>query len=235
MLFVGLNIQSGGGLRIDALLRYLNHHDPTVVALTEWRANLPGHKVMAWARAKGMHFASYSDGGTANGVFIASTLPFLTGSRRPAEPGAGVLVQAQFNDFILLACYFPQGKAKAPFFSRCAGIAVEHGAKPFLLLGDLNTGNQLADKDSLGAPYHCAVLFDGLATNQGLHDLWRRSNGVEAREWTWISHRGNRFRIDHAFGNEAFVRWADPMCEYDHTSRQAGATDHSAILVRTAD
>ena len=234
MLFLGLNIRSGGGSRIDALVRYLDQHDPTVVVLTEWRANRASHMLAAWAEAKGKRYATYSDGRTANGVFVASTLPFLAESRRPAEPGAGVLVQVQFDKFILLACYFPQAEAKAPFFFRCAEIATEYAATPFVLLGDLNTGNQLADKDCTGAPYHCANRFDDLATDYGLHDLWRRSNGDNAREWTWVSHRGNRFRIDHAFGNEEFVHWADPACDYDHTPRQARTTDHSAILVRTS-
>jgi hypothetical protein len=31
-----------------------------------------------------------------------------------------------------------------------------------------------------------------------------------------LAHRQSGFRIDHAFGNTAFVQWADPACRYDH-------------------
>jgi hypothetical protein len=37
--------------------------------------------------------------------------------------------------------------AKEPFFKRCLEVSAEDGATPFLLLGDLNTGNQITDKE----------------------------------------------------------------------------------------
>ena len=64
-----------------------------------------------------------------------------------------------------------------------------------------------------------------------MHDLWRRSNGPNAQEWTWLSHRHNGFRFDHAFANAAFVDWADTRCQYDHTPPPARGTDHSALAI----
>jgi hypothetical protein len=56
-------------------------------------------------------------------------------------------------------------------------------------------------------------------------------------EWTWHSTKGNSFRIDHAFGNGAFVAATAPMCSYDHyhRGRETGLADHSAVMVRIGD
>jgi hypothetical protein len=210
-----LNIQAGGGQRVGRLLPYLDQQDPHTVVLTEWRANLVGVQITTWAQTRGMQYASLTDGGTANGVFVASKTPFVSSSRRPEESGVGVLMLAKFSGFSLLACYSPQLTAKAPFFARCVELAAEHAARPFLMLGDLNTGNQIVDKDVKGGSYHCADAFDTLSSRHGLRDLWRFSNGAHAREWTWLSRSQNGFRIDHAPGNDTFLDWAHPSCRYD--------------------
>jgi exonuclease III len=230
MRIVALNIRAGGGQRVAALLRYLDQHDPYTVVLSEWRHGPHGIQIESWAQTRGMHHASLTDGRTANGLFVASRTPFQTESSTPSCKGAGALMQAHFDGLSLLACYFPSLVVKEPFFARCAEIAAENADKPFLMLGDLNTGNQSTDREARGVRYTCAAAFDELSTQHGLHDLWRHSNGSEARQWTWLSHRQNGFRIDHAFGNAAFLRWANPSCRYDHTCR-GPITDHSAIIV----
>jgi exonuclease III len=61
-------------------------------------------------------------------------------------------------------------------------------------------------------------------------DLWRLRHG-ERRDWTWRSAK-NKFRIDHAFGNEAFIeRSANYRCEIDHEPYLNKMTDHSAIIL----
>lgn len=231
-LLLSLNIRAGGGARVAALLGYLGRHRPHTLVLTEWRDNEAGRAFTAWARRRRMHHAGIADGGTANGVFIASREPFSARSATPAADGAGVIALAEFARFRLLACYFPVGNDKAPFFARCAELASAHAGHPLLLLGDLNTGNQLADRVAEGVRYSCAEAFDGLATSGLPDDLWRRSQGAEARDYSWLSHRGNGFRIDHALANPLFTGWADPQCRYDHTPRRNGWSDHSAMLVR---
>jgi exonuclease III len=231
MRIVALNVRAGGGTRVAALLRYPDQHNPHTMVLTEWRRNQAGAQIEAWARTRGMYHASLNDGGTANGVFIASCSQFHSESTTPIGLGPGVLMLARFETFTLRACYFPQKSAKAAFFARCAEIAEDNAAIPFLIVGDLNTGNQTADKDDHGGAFWCSVEFDRLTTNHGLIDLWRRSNGPHSREWTWLSSTKNGFRIDHAISNTAFLDWADPECRYDHTSRESRSTDHSAVII----
>ena len=114
------------------------------------------------------------------------------------------------------ACYFPQKRAKSRFFDVCRDVAKDKGARPLLIVGDLNTGNQMSDRTPSGTKYDCSEDFDRLSQREGLVDLWRKSNGADTREWTWRSTAGNGFRLDHAFGNEMFVDRFGPSCCYDH-------------------
>jgi len=101
-------------------------------------------------------------------------------------------------------------------------VAKECSGQPLLIVGDLNTGNQMSDKTPAGTKYDCSEHFDRLSQREGLVDLWRRSNGADVREWTWYSTARNGFRLDHAFGNRVFVDLFGPSCRYDHRPREVG-------------
>jgi hypothetical protein len=119
------------------------------------------------------------------------------------------------------------GQAKSPFFERCAETALNETQQPLLVIGDFNTGRNDLDVEGSGTRVDCVDQFIGLSERAGLADLWRFRNG-ERREWTWRSAK-NGFRIDHAFGNEAFInRFPNYRCEIDHEPRLVGLTDHSA-------
>jgi exonuclease III len=227
-----LNVRAGGGRQAAALTAYLEEQRPGVLVLTEWRDNAVGTLFKRWATGHGMHITTLTDGQTLNGVFVASRTAFASRSVTPPGGRAGVLLLGEFADCLLLACYFPQGQAKAPFFERCTSIASGAADRPFLMLGDLNTGNQQRDRVLGSSPYHCSAAFDGLVSEHGLVDLWRRTNGDLAREWTWFSNRGNTrngFRLDHAFANKSFLDSWEIDCCYDHRPRESSWTDHSAI------
>jgi exodeoxyribonuclease III len=231
---IALNIRAGGTKNALDVVRYLESKKPQVVVLTEWRSNPAGDIFKRWAESRGMHHVSQTDGQTANGVFVASMVQLTAKSVTPAGGKAGVLMHVGLHGFDMLACYFPQMSAKGPFFERCAEIAAEHRGGPYLMVGDLNTGNQIRDRVARSGKYFCAPAFDELSSKASLTDLWRRTHGVDAREWSWFSNRGatrNGFRIDHAFGNEALIDWGNPECDYDHTPRENGWSDHSAITI----
>jgi exonuclease III len=183
-----------------------------------------------------------NDGKPVNGVFVATKLAFKAKSKTPGKDSSGALLQVQFESWEMLACYFPGAsardkdrvRAKARYFEACRDAASGTGARPLLIVGDLNTGNQTADRTEGGEKYTCSEHFDDLSQKDGLTDLWRRSNGADAREWTWFSsNKRNPFRLDHAFGHRPFVEFFRPTCRYDHRPREAGFSDHSAIVVAT--
>ena len=228
---LSLNIRAGGGVRAPNLVRYLDQHNPSTIVLTEWRANEAGCCFAAWARSRGMQTAHQNDAGTANGILVASTHSFTAEPVTPTGCGSGSLMLARFAGFDLLACYYPQRHAKRAFFARCARLSLQGGPRPFLMLGDLNTGNQDLDRSEGAGRFFCASDFDELTTCYGLSDLWRQCNGPTAREWTWLSRTRNGFRIDHAFANEAFVATTGATCRYDHRPRTENWTDHSALIL----
>lgn len=231
MKVLSLNIRSGGGKRIASICRFIDGHAPDVVVLTEWRDTAGGRALEAWATGRALHCAMLNDGATANGILVAAHESFAMESRTPAGGTcAGVLMQTRFSRWAMLACYLPQMESKAPFFHAAQQVAADNPATPFLLVGDLNTGNQIADKSPRGTKYSCAPLFDALPSEGGLIDLWRRTNGMAAREWSWLSVPGNGFRIDHAFANDAYLRGRKVSCFYDHSTRSVGISDHSALV-----
>ena len=116
-----------------------------------------------------------------------TALKFQSSSVTPGAETAGTLLRVALGGWTMLACYFPLGEAKARYFQTCSNVAKAVGASPFLMVGDLNTGNQLADKTLDGARYACADRFDHLSVGDGLVDLWRRTQGSGAREWTWMT------------------------------------------------
>jgi exodeoxyribonuclease III len=110
-------------------------------------------------------------------------------------------------------------------------VAGGHAAEPLIVISDLNTGNQSLDRSEPGARFHCTEHFDALSKDVGLIDLWRLTQGGEAREYSWLSTPGNGFRIDHAFANDIYLRQMRPVCHYDYNTRLRKLTDHSALIV----
>jgi exonuclease III len=225
-----LNIRNGGGLRWSRIVEFIDSHAPQVLVLTEWRSRgLPG-AAESWATPRALKWSNANDGATKNGVLVAAKHDFVSARATPEGQSAGTLMRVEFGTWTVLACYFPQGAAKARYFEVCRNVVRDCRRKPLLIVGDMNTGNQAADKSPAGVKYACSEQFDGLSQIEGLIDLWRRSNGADAREWTWCTTR-NGFRLDHAFGNRAFVDLFSPDCRYDHRPREDGFSDHSAIVI----
>src|SRR6516165_9573507 len=113
-----------------------------------------------------MSHAALTDGYTTNGVFLASLDPFATESATPIGRAAGCLILARLQRTMLMACYFPQLTAKAVLRSML-GVGPRASSCPFVLVGDLNTGNQLADRSEGAGKYYCAAHFDRLVSVAG--------------------------------------------------------------------
>ena len=186
MKLLCLNVRGGGGPRWSKILDFVDSQCADVVVFTEWRRR-ESSEAGSWATSRGMQWIDACDGATRNGVFVATALKFQSSSVTPGAETAGTLLRVALGGWTMLACYFPLGEAKARYFQTCSNVAKAVGASPFLMVGDLNTGNQLADKTLDGERYACADRFDHLSVGDGLVDLWRRTQGSGAREWTWMT------------------------------------------------
>jgi len=222
-------VRAGGGSRWAGILDFLEVHAPNIVVLAEWRTGKPS-QLEGWLSSKAMNWAFANDGATKNGVLVASDQLSIAVTATPRCESPGTLLRVQFDSWTMLACYFPNGDAKAKYFDVCETVAKDCGPRPLLIVGDLNTGNQLVDKTPSGVKYACSERFDRLSQKEGLVDLWRRTHGPEAREWTWRTKQ-NGFRLDHAFGNQSFVDKFNPTCQYDHRPREGNFSDHSAVVI----
>lgn len=147
----------------------------------------------------------------------------------PAAPfdfDAHRVLIARFEGFDLVGVYFPQNEAKRPVFEYLRRIVLPGIGADGIVIGDFNTGKPF--EDEAGNTFSCADCFDDLLES-GLVDSWRIRNR-EVREFTWFSHAGNGFRVDHALSTPSFDSRIQSLA-YLHQCREVGTTDHSALLV----
>ena len=95
-----------------------------------------------------------------------------------------------------------------------------------MIIGDLNLGRHHLDER--GATFRSTAMLGKLAT-LGYIDAWRHTH-PDGREYSWYSHEGSGFRIDHALVSAPIAR-AVTGAWYSHAERDDGISDHSALLV----
>lgn len=232
MKIVTLNIQHGGGRRINTIADYLIALRADLLVLTEFRENANASLLRSKLGSHGfIHFAGATISQNQNSVCIFCRRPFLPRTYPDLSPQhAHRIVAAHFEKLAIYGVYFPQNQAKAEVFQFLLDGAHLPGAEAHVILGDFNTG--LHGLDETGATFFCADQFAALS-RAGLVDSWRTRNPA-VREFSWYSNAGNGFRIDHVFSSPA----ADGKVQrvyYDHAPRKSGITDHSAMMVEHGD
>ena len=95
-----------------------------------------------------------------------------------------------------------------------------------MAIGDFNTCRAYVDEP--GAIDATAHFMDSVEAI-GFRDLWRHRY-PDGREYSWYSHRGNGFRIDHAFLSPGLAARAGAV-RYSHDERLARLSDHSVLLL----
>ncbi|MCC6659434.1 MAG: endonuclease/exonuclease/phosphatase family protein [Phycisphaerales bacterium] len=119
--------------------------------------------------------------------------------------------------------------ARAACFRALVQAARERGGRPHVMIGDFNSGRHHLDE--AGATFTLTAAL-GMIASLGYIDAWRHVNG-QAREFTWYSHLGGGFRIDHALVSaSAGPRVRD--CRYSHPERENDLSDHSVLLLDLA-
>jgi exodeoxyribonuclease-3 len=225
-----LNIRHGGSSRIAAIGDYLLSQEADILVCTEARANASGDALAERMQLSGYTaFRSHAADPRQNGVVVFSLSPASSVTMNPTEVDQNRIVACRVGSLTIAGVYFALNHKKATLFDYLLSKPAELG-DDYLIIGDFNTGRHRVDE--VGATFLCEDRFTALPA-AGFHDLWRQSNGEEAREFSWASHRGGKFRLDHAFGSRtAAARLID--CSYDHSTRP-GLSDHSALVVNLSD
>jgi exodeoxyribonuclease III len=223
------NIRHGGGARVDGITDRLcsSHFDQII--LTEFRNNSAGDQIKT--RLKQAGFACQCTVETEkprdNTVFLASRSE-LAEIDAPAPPALHRhrVITAVVDTIRIAAFYFPQDHAKAALFEYILELPEEFLTKPALLLGDFNTGKHYIDET--GKTFYESHYLE-LIESRGWTDAWRNCHG-DKREFSWYSHAGNGFRIDHMFASRALLPRIRQV-DYMHQVREDCLSDHSAMIL----
>lgn len=230
---VALNLRNGGAPRVKALVAALVAHQPDVVVLGE--AYPTGHPQVileALKRIGLVHQATAESDFPRYplGVAITSRLP-LDAAAQPLTlgPNRQRILEVRLRDVVVCGAYFPLNKPKVEFWrEEFLPYARSRLDAPAILVGDWNSGQPYLDE--AGSTLHGAREFAQLS-EMGWVDAWRSRN-PDKREFTWYSAPPylSGFRLDHAFVSPSLAPRV-LNARYDHTTRQSGATDHSAMVV----
>jgi exonuclease III len=228
MRLLAWNIRAGGGARIEAIATALAQHEAAILVLSEYRNGLAGARLRAALATLGYRWQSKQEPPAgANGMLIAARLGFRElGPVSTAVPEPWRMLEVAVGRLRVTGIYMPNLRAKVPYWEALiAGLATRAGER-VLAVGDFNTCRALLDEQ--GATDVTAHFLDRIEA-AGFRDEWRRLF-PERREFSWFSHRGNGFRIDHAFFSDRLARRAGAI-RYSHIERESGLSDHSPVVI----
>ena len=230
MRIITWNARHGGGRRATAFAETLASLSPDVGVITEYRNGPAGAQIKNGLEYAGLnYFSSILTPAKLNTVLLCSRTPFE--ERRLDSLGEEThrCIWALAQGINILGFYFPQNREKAAVFDSICQLDPSVLKEQSLLIGDLNTGRHFLDERA--KTFHCAEYFDRLE-DIGWIDAWRSRN-EEAKEFSWFSNAGNGFRIDHAFVSSGLNRRIKSVA-YNHSVRESGLSDHSALIVDLA-
>ncbi len=225
MKILSLNIRSGGGVRTDAILAYLNKIFPDIVVLTEFRKNVCGDRILAWLKQSGFSYqVTPTVDGKKNTVIIAGKhIKALYLDMFPNDWSAAAI---RTNGINIIGVYFPQEEKKQPVFDWFLHHARD--MQKTVLIGDFNTGlNDIDRENPRSVRFHCQDDFSILSTETFI-DAYRYDN-PKKRTYSWYSVKNNGFRIDHVLLTRDLVKFLGSVF-YDHSTRST-LTDHSGLIV----
>lgn len=225
------NLRHGGGpARMPRIALALLELAADVIVLSEFRRTTGG-QIAAVLADHGWSCQVHTDPpqGT-NGLLVASRAPLRRCPHAELDPNRWLEVDIPAFDLRLGAAHVPcagSGSARVRFWKSLAGLVCDRAAIPFALAGDLNTGRHRLDER--GSTFTCTIYMGHLAA-AGYRDAWRSLHPA-GRQYSWYSHRGNGYRIDHVLlapALHARLRQA----WYCHHWRRMGLSDHAALAVR---
>ena len=228
MRLLAWNIRQGGGRRLPAIAEALARHEADVLVLSEYRGGDSALRLKeALARLGYPHVTSAVPPPGKSGVLVAARRRFRAHAAIDgALPEPYRLIHVEIGKLSLCGVYMPNLLAKVPYWEAVVTSLAGKSEGHALAIGDFNTCRAYVDEP--GAIDRCAYFLDRVA-EIGFCDLWRHRY-PEGREFSWYSHRGNGFRIDHAFLSPALARRAGPV-RYSHDERLSGLSDHSVLIL----
>ena len=228
MRLLAWNIRQGGGSRLAGIMDAITRHDADVLILSEYRGGDSAERLRAALKVSGYRYVSrLVPPPRCTGVLIAARRRFV--ERGPVcasveEPWR--LLDVDLGVLRLTGVYMPNLQKKVPYWQSLVDVFATRVSGDALAIGDFNTCRAFVDEP--GAIDTTAHFMDSMDAI-GFRDLWRHRY-PDGREFSWYSHRGNGFRIDHAFLSPSLAARAGAI-RYSHDERRAGVSDHSILLL----
>jgi exonuclease III len=250
MRVLALNLRAGGSRdAIDRLLESSLAHTPDTVVYSEFRDTPAGARLRAALQAGGLTHTGWSSTGSANGVLIASRVPFQAlhnpfGLEAAEYPDAVLL--ARFAMLDLFGVYLPGQDRKRAHLRCLIATAQRYNERraSALCVGDYNSGRNTTDIEVNVRSgrrldeFSTADLYEELERYWTEAWLWKHPGEVDyswqpfRREAGYVGRSG--WRIDKAFVSAALLPRVR-SAEYDHSFRELRLTDHSALIVDLED
>lgn len=218
---------------MPALLEAVLGHAPDLLVLTEHRHNAASSLLREGLSAAGLrHQIASHDGFRVNHLLVASRRPLKEAPQLCLGFDPQRLLCVRVDGLRLVAAHLPNLRAKLPHWEALLRLAVSGRRIPTAYVGDFNTGHNVRDVEDGPFPFTASEQMEALLA-RGWIDAWRHMH-PHTREFTWFSHRGRGFRLDHAFLSPACASRLR-AARFDHAVRKTGATDHSALIVDLKD
>ncbi|MBS0192294.1 MAG: endonuclease/exonuclease/phosphatase family protein [Phycisphaerales bacterium] len=237
------NILHGGGARrMPEIGLALVELQPDFILLSEYRTSIGGQLRGILADHGLVHQASTNPPKGKNGLLAACRSPFKVVSTPPRHdsPTRWLDMHLPEEDLFLTGVHIPDDSkptARASFWLAMVELARVRAQGNHVFFGDFNTGRHYEDEP--GATFTCTRHL-GTVCTLGYGDAFRALH-PKAREWTWLPPPGwnispaktgvsSGFRIDSALVSGALLPRLREA-RYEHFLREAGVSDHSAMIV----
>ena len=192
-------------------LEWLNTEKPHILGLQEIKANveqLP-EELTKLKKYNAYFFSAKKAGYSGVALYISKKLEhevtYGLGIKKFDDEGRSII--AEFEDFILINCYFPNGQrdhGRVPYkldFSKAvakkAKALKKKTSKPVIICGDVNTAHEEIDlanpKTNRKTTGFLPIEREWLTTflKSGYFDAFRKFTPVENGHYTWWTYRGD--------------------------------------------
>jgi exonuclease III len=229
MRIVSWNILQGGGRRIHAIDEAIQSWKPDILILQEYRNGKTGLVLDDCCKTLGLSNRYVIDAPARKNCLMMASKFSMQCEAWHSELDPTLTIRSKIDvgqfGFELFAGHLPHKKAQVAYLETLLDLSGVVKT-PALIMGDLNCGIPFEDSDT--KTFDNTHLFQALI-KQGWEDSWR-SRHAKAREFSWISAKGNGYRYDHCLATSQ-IDSRIMSIEYDHSVREAKLSDHSALLL----
>lgn len=230
-----LNVANPSAARAERQLAWLSERPEQVLVLTEMSPSGGSRLLRDRLRSAGWDVRAGELTGGERGTAIATRLR--------AEPSEGDIVEflpsrveaVALGPLDVVGIYVPsrdesieKTERKRRFCAALSGLLADRPARDAVILGDLNV------LEPIHRPHYGVFrdweyrLYDEFLV-RGFVDAYRLQHPSDM-EYSWVDYENRGYRFDHAFVTASLAAQV-LACEYVHSCREEGLSDHSALTI----